>query len=260
MNLEALENVAFAFVAFALVFWPLERFHAYHPQRIFRKEWGTDLLFLLGQYLVWTSLSLWALLCVRDALTYLPLEDLHAVVRSQPVALQVVEVIVLCDVLIYWGHRLSHTVPFLWRFHRVHHTAPRLDWMAAYREHPLDNVYTRIIENFPALLLGFPLEILAGLVVFRGLWGLFIHSNAAISLGPLKYVLGSPHLHHWHHEATIGGRCNFANLMPIMDVLFGTYHDPREKPAAYGPAYPRSNAYVFQLLGPFLPSRYLRSR
>ena len=44
-----------------------------------------------------------------------------------------------------------------------HHTSKRLDWMAAYREHPLDNIYTRTIENVPALILGFPIEIIAGL-------------------------------------------------------------------------------------------------
>ena len=124
---------------------------------------------------------------------------------TQPYWLQTLEIIILCDVGIYWGHRLSHQVNFLWRFHKIHHTAESLDWMAAYREHPLDNIYTRVIENLPALLLGFPLETIAGFILFRGLWGLFIHSNVNITMGPLAWLIGSPRLHHWHHERRSSG-------------------------------------------------------
>ena len=88
--------------------------------------------------------------------------------------------IVWSDIVLYWAHRLSHQVPFLWRFHKVHHTSERLDWVAAYREHPVDNLYTRLVENVPAMLLGFPLYTIAGFAVFRGLWAIYIHSNCRL--------------------------------------------------------------------------------
>ena len=64
----------------------------------------------------------------------------------------------------------------------------QLDWLAACREHPFDNLYARLIENLP-FFLGVSLETIAVYVLFRGLWGNFIHSNSDIDLGIFKYLL-----------------------------------------------------------------------
>ncbi|MBE2212581.1 MAG: sterol desaturase family protein [Opitutaceae bacterium] len=236
-----------------LVFLPLERLFAIHRQKVFRPEYGTDVLFFLGQYVLWNGFVVYLLAWVDHGLDRLPLGSVRDWSTALPLWAQAIIVVFLCDLGIYWGHRLQHRIPFLWRFHRVHHTAEHMDWIAAYREHPLDNLYTRSIENLPALLLGFPLELLAGLIVLRGIWGLVIHSNADIPIGPLKYILGSPRLHHWHHAVGKGNDCNFANLMPLMDVIFGTYHEPREMPERYGTTEKVSHNYFAQLAAPFLP-------
>lgn len=125
--------------------------------------------------------------------------EFRAAVASQPFALHVLEVILLSDFCVYWGHRLQHRWSFLWRFHSVHHSAEHLDWLAAHREHPLDTVYTLTLINLPAFVLGFPLESLAGFIAFRGVWAIYIHSNVRLPLGPLRSILGAPELHHWHH-------------------------------------------------------------
>ena len=241
------------------VFLPLEKLFPGHRQRVFRREWATDLAFFFGQYLLWTTPVVAVLVLVHGWIGNLPLNGLRAIIAAQPWWLQFLEVVVLCDVSIYWAHRLSHSVPFLWRFHRVHHTAPRLDWIAAYREHPLDNLYTRLVENLPAIIMGFPLHSLAGFAVFRGLWGLYIHSNLSLTPGPLRYLIGAPRLHHWHHEIDVGGRVNFANLSPLMDIIFGTFHDPRRMPETYGVRDDISHGYVAQLVQPLIP-RFLRRR
>ncbi|MEZ4221989.1 MAG: sterol desaturase family protein [Polyangiaceae bacterium] len=242
-----------ALIAFAVlfaVFVPLERAFLARPQRVFRREWLTDAAFFAGQYLLWTGLIVSALSSMADLADRLPLAGVRSAIAHQPVALQAVEVVLLGDLLVYWGHRLSHRVELLWRFHRVHHTAEHLDWLAAHREHPLDGLYTQVLVNLPAILLGFPVATIAGVAAFRGLWGLFIHSNVQLPLGPLKYVLGSPRLHHWHHDYERGGNVNFANLMPLMDLLFGTYHEPAQEPRRYGIAEAVPRNYLAQLLFP----------
>lgn len=246
---SSLAGIALLFV----IFLPLERLFAAHRQRVFREEWGTDLLFCLGQYFVWTAPVVFVLQLVYVNLDALPLANLRESFRGQPSWLQFAIVILACDLSIYWAHRLSHSIPLLWRFHRVHHTARRLDWIAAYREHPFDNLYTRLIENLPAMLLGFPITALAGIAVFRGLWAIYIHSNVHLGPGPLRYLLGAPRLHHWHHDVAVGGQVNFANLSPLMDLLFRTYHDPGRMPERYGLAADLRHGYVAQLIGPFLP-------
>ncbi len=237
------------------IFLPLELLFPGNKQKVFRREWGTDLLFALGQYLLWTAPVVFVLMLVYEHSASLPLAGVRQFVGELPFWLQFVGVIFLCDLGIYWGHRLSHEIPFLWRFHRVHHTAPKVDWIAAYREHPFDNLYTRLIENLPAILLGFPIEALAGFAVFRGLWAIYIHSNVSLSPGPLRYLIGSPRLHHWHHEIGMGGKVNFANLSPLMDLLFGTFHDPGHMPERYGIRADVSHNYAVQMIDPLLPRR-----
>lgn len=244
-------SAGLSFLALTLVFSPLEKaFPAKRGQRYFRPEWVTDLLFMLGQYLLWGGLVLSVLLVLREhASQWLPSAWREAVAR-QPWWLQAIEVVVLSDLTIYWGHRLQHRWDFLWRFHAIHHSSEHLDWLAAHREHPLDGLYTQSLLNLPGFLLGFPLETLAGLVAFRGLWAIYIHSNVRLPIGPLRWIVGAPELHHWHH-AKERSSCNFANLSPLMDLIFGSYRCPPQEPEAIGVEESMPRGYVGQLLYPF---------
>jgi len=255
MMLE-LANSAAAFFILLLIFLPLERLFPAHRQGVFRKEWGTDLLFFLGQALLWTAPVVAILVAVSKYIDRLPLSGVQSAVAALPMWAQFLCVIFLSDLAIYWAHRLSHQIPFLWRFHKVHHTAEKLDWMAAYREHPFDNLFTRLVENVPILLLGFPLHVIAGFAVFRGLWAVYIHSNVTLSPGPLRYLIGSSRLHHWHHDVKLASQVNFTNLSPIMDLIFGTFYDPGVMPKEYGIKQPCSHSYVRQLMEPLLPDRF----
>lgn len=247
---RSLLSSVWSYLLFFVLFLPLEKLFSATPQKIFRKEYATDLLFYFGQALVWSIPVVFLLKGINDSISHLPLQKFRVMVASQPFWLQCVEVIILCDFSIYWGHRFQHKNKFLWKFHKVHHTAKTMDWLAAFREHPLDNLYTRTIENLPAILLGFPLATIMGFIVFRGIWGLFIHSNVTLSPGPLKYILGSPRLHHWHHEIEKGGQHNFANLMPVMDLAFGTYLEPKTEPKEYGIENDTPRSYWKQIFWP----------
>ena len=217
------------------IFSPLERLFSIHTQPTLRPRLWVDFAFLIGQFSLWGSGTVVALLWVQSTLgEYDWIHWVHGYTHKLPLGLLLVLGVLVSDFCIYWGHRLSHRIPILWSIHRVHHTARSLDWVAAYREHPLDHLYTRLIENVPLLILGIPLETLAGFFVFRGLWALWIHSNADLPIGPLKYLCGCPHLHHWHHDEVTEGRYNYANLMPLMDLLFGTYYAPKGYPDQYG--------------------------
>ncbi len=239
-----------SFALLFMVFVPLERVFAARRQRILRREFWTDCAFFFGQYWLWMTAVVTLLSALGGLLEGGLLVGLRTWVASQPVWLQAIEIVLLGDLLIYWGHRLAHRFDFLWRFHRVHHTAETLDWVAAYREHPLDGLYTQLLVNLPSLVCGFSVSTIAGVAAFRGMWGVFIHSNVDIPLGPLKYVLGSPRLHHWHHEIDSGDHVNFANMMPVMDLLFGTFYEPGVEPERYGVPEPVPHGYLGQLLYP----------
>ncbi len=249
--LSAIFATALSFGFLFLVFRPLEYcFPAKKGQRFFRPAWWTDLCFFLGQYLLWNAIVLWLLHHFGHWLGAAIPSGFRSSVGSQPFFLQAIEVILISDFCVYWGHRLQHRVGFLWRFHSIHHSAQHLDWLAAHREHPVDSVYTIGLINLPVFVLGFGLEPLAALVAFRGIWAIYIHSNVRLPIGPLRILIGAPELHHWHHDRNRAAG-NYANISPIMDILFGTYRCPDREPESFGIDEPISRNYLGQMLHPF---------
>jgi sterol desaturase/sphingolipid hydroxylase (fatty acid hydroxylase superfamily) len=249
--IEELGGAAFGLVVLALIFVPLERAFAARPRTGPRRDLFRDLTFYFWYYAVWAGLVAWLLTSLAVFLDPF-LEPHRAPLTRLPIWARFVAAWFLGDLLLYWGHRLQHRVPLLWRFHRVHHTAEEVDWLASFREHPLDGLYTRAFANLPAIVMGLSLGSIAGLIALRGLWAMFIHANVRLSPGPLAYLLGAPRLHRWHHDMTSGGRCNYSNLMPLMDVIFGTYHDPGDAAPRFGVRSPVRRGYLAEIFTPML--------
>ena len=123
---------------------------------------------------------------------------------------------------------------------------PAMMWQKIFRPHWL--------TDLPAFILGFPLETLAGLIAFRGIWAIYIHSNVRLPLGPLRMIIGSPELHHWHHDLARDAG-NYANISPLMDIIFGTYTYPDHEPEKFGIRENFPKSYFSQLIRPLLPER-----
>jgi lathosterol oxidase len=176
--------------------------------------------------------------------------------------LQVVEILVLTDVMQYWIHRAFHRVPLLWRFHAVHHSADFMDWLAGSRLHLVDVAVTRGLTYVPIYVLGFAQAPLVFYVAFVAIQATFIHANVRFRFGPLRWALATPQFHHWHHGAEPEAiDKNFAVHLPLLDLLFGTFHLPGERwPDSYGLSQgtrlPRG--YLRQFWWPF--SRSARAR
>lgn len=254
---EWLAPTAASLLLLAVVFVPLERLFPARPgQRIFRAEVATDLFFFLGQYLAFATLATSVLgLVHRQLVPSLAAIGTRDLVAALPVPVQGAIALIFGDFLVYWFHRACHSVPLLWRFHAVHHSVEHLDWLAAHREHPLDGIATQLLLNLPGMLLGVSFEAMGAIVVLRGMWAIFIHSNVSLPVGPLRYVLGEPALHHFHHARVPETKHNFANLAPYLDLAFGTYHRPDKEDYELGLVDPRPRGYVAQLIHPLLPSK-----
>ncbi len=249
MSFSVLLSALASFALLAAVFVPLERLFPARPgQKILRRNVTVDVCFFAGQYLAWTSVAVWVLARVEPLVRHSPL----SASTSLPLVIQVVLAVAGGDFVVYWFHRACHAWGPLWRFHAVHHTAEELDWVAAHREHPVDGVITQLCMNLPAFVLGVPMSALAGIIVFRGIWAVFIHSNVRLPLGPLRFLFGAPELHHWHHARLERTAHNFSNLGPWVDVLFGTYHRPlgeENYPLGVPESWPQG--YLAQLAKPF---------
>jgi sterol desaturase/sphingolipid hydroxylase (fatty acid hydroxylase superfamily) len=241
-----------------LVFVPLERLFGTHPQqKIFRRDWGNDVIFLFLNGML-TKLGLLAVIVGTIFFaTWIVPASFQASVGSLPYWVQIPAVIVLCDLGFYWTHRMFHAVPWLWRFHAIHHSMEELDWLAASRGHPVDQILTMGVALVPVLALGFS-EWAIGVFAMLHLWqSVLVHSNVRVGFGPLRFLFVSPEFHHWHHSNHREARDrNFAAQLSFLDALFGSFHLPRGQiPTSYGLDRPMPQRYVRQLLYPFIGER-----
>ena len=78
----------------------------------------------------------------------------HDSIHDLPLGLGISAGLVIADIGSYWGHRLSHEISFLWRFHAIHHSAEHIDFLVNGRAHPIDMVVTRMFELVPLYILG----------------------------------------------------------------------------------------------------------
>lgn len=241
----------------AVIFVPLERaFARRKDQRVFRKGWKTDVIHFGVSHLLVQVTVLLTMLPATVFFHWAVSDRFQAFVRGQNIVLQFVAAMVVADLFAYIAHRLFHAVPFLWRFHEIHHSAEEMDWLAGSRLHLVDIVLTRAFAFIPLYVIGFSPEAIGAYLTWTSLQAVFIHSNVRFRFGPLRLLVATPQFHHWHHSKTLYDR-NFAVNLPIIDMIFGTYHLPRnEWPEAYGlEGNPVPEGYVGQLTYPLTPRR-----
>ena len=249
-------------VLLAVIFTPLERLFALHPKKIFRKAILTDLAYYFLSSLVPTILLSVPLAAIAFAVHRFIPSSFTAAVAAWPLGLRIAAALVVGEIGFYWGHRWSHEIPLLWRFHSIHHSAEHLDFLVNTRSHPIDMVFTRLCELTPLYILGLASPVSRGgslipvLVILVGtIWGFFIHANLRWRFGPLEWLVATPAFHHWHHtnDGPAFVNKNYAPMLPWIDRLFGTLYLPRDRqPAKFGIDQPLSNHLIGQLLDPFL--------
>lgn len=249
-----LQDVIFLIVSGGVLIL-LERLLPLHPgQRLRRPGWQVDVLhlFLTGT-LIRLGTTLAVLVASVCAFSVVP-ETIRDAVRAQPDWVEFVQLLLLSDLCFYVAHRTCHAVPFLWRFHAVHHSSERLDWLATYRVHPVDQILNSTVIALPAIVLGFsPLPLLIYAMVYR-LHSPLLHSNIGLDFGWLGRIFTSPRFHHWHHADQVEAYDrNFGGQLTIFDRLFGTHHEAGERtlPTRYGIGGAIPETYASHLLQPF---------
>ncbi|WEN16434.1 sterol desaturase family protein [Rhodanobacter sp. AS-Z3] len=220
-----------------LIFVVIEKlFPLYKGQAIFRKEWQTDLKhFAVNHFIVGLAL-LSVNFLLHHMFGWLVSSNFQQGVQHIPFLPQLLLCVLVADLAQYWTHRAYHEIPFLWRFHSVHHSVKTMDWLAGSRQHMLELIFTRVCVLAPLYILGFSEAAMNGYILIVGFQAVFNHANVHLPWGPLKYVLVTPDFHHWHHASDDEAiDKNYAAHYAFLDYLFGTAVKSKNQfPESYG--------------------------
>tara|TARA_R100001510_G_C7651140_1_gene208772 strand:- start:558 stop:1427 length:870 start_codon:yes stop_codon:yes gene_type:complete len=135
--------------------------------------------------------------------------------------------VLLLDMLIYWQHRLFHTVPMLWRFHKMHHADSHVDTTTGLRFHPVEIAMSLGIKAAAVVMLGVPAIAIVIFEVALNGFALFNHANIRL---PQKWddriglVLITQRLHRIHHsQAKNESNSNYGFSVSWWDRLFNSF-------------------------------------
>jgi len=157
-----------------------------------------------------------------------------------PDFLHVVLTFFLLDWVLYYLHRAYHAVPWLWKWHRVHHSDTELDVTTGLRFHPVELAMSTLVKALFIFLLGLSIYGVFLFEIVLAIYLLYDHSNIAIPdkiERVLRQVFLTPRMHRVHHSTQAAERnSDYGFIFSIWDRLLGTYQslDPLEKPADFG--------------------------
>lgn len=149
-----------------------------------------------------------------------------------PLWIEVLVALLVLDFAIWAQHLVTHKVPLLWRFHRVHHADRDMDVTTALRFHPVEILASMGLKIGLVYALG-PQAVAVVLfeVILNGT-ALFNHANLRLPLWldrALRLVLVTPDMHRVHHSTLRAEHdSNYGFALSIWDRVFGTY---RARPA-----------------------------
>lgn len=231
-----LDFFALNLLLYAAVFVPLERLFPLRPEQpVFRREWTVDLTYFFVNSLLIEILTVLTLRPAVIAFGWARFDTITSAVGALPLVIQVPLLLLVADFTQYWVHRAFHAWPLLWRFHAIHHSSQRMDWLAGSRLHLVDVVVTRGLTYVPIFVLGFSNAALLVYVFLVATQATFIHANVRWPFRALQRIVATPAFHHWHHSAEADAvDRNFAVHTPVWDLVFGTYHLPDRWPHDYG--------------------------
>jgi len=137
------------------------------------------------------------------------------------------------DFVDYWNHRLMHT-KWGWPTHAAHHSDTHVNAFTANRIHFLEAFLMTCSYIVLLTWMQMPYAIPV-VIIFHTLHSKYVHMDLDFEHGPFKYLIASPVYHRWHHaDVSEAYGKNLANVMPIYDVIFGTYYNPGKCDAPMG--------------------------
>ena len=233
------DNYFYGLIILSLIVWVLEiKFPWRKDQPIFRKDFWLDTFYMFFNFFLLNLIVMIALSNTAEAL----FNDFLGLLGLSVSSFQLFDVddlpkwaglliFFLVSDFVQWNtHRILHRVPFLWNFHKVHHSVKEMGFAAQFRYHWMEPVVYKSIQYIPLAIIGnYNAQDVAIVYFFAILIGHLNHANLGWDYGVLKYVLNNPKMHIWHHSKKLPEKfgVNFGLTLSVWDYLFKTNYIPK---------------------------------
>tara|TARA_R110001632_G_scaffold179993_5_gene300018 strand:- start:18395 stop:19261 length:867 start_codon:yes stop_codon:yes gene_type:complete len=228
-------NYFYWLIGISVFFWCLEILIPWRKnQGKIRKDFWLDAFYMFFNFFLFSLIGYNAVSNVvvelfNDGLTSVGIDNLAFFqIQNFPYWSQLLVLFLVRDFIQYFIHRLLHRVPFLWNFHKVHHSVKEMGFAAHLRFHWMETIVYRTLEYIPLALIGFGIDDFILVHLFTLTVGHFNHSNISIPLGFFKYIFNNPQMHIWHHGKKVPNKygVNFGLTLSIWDYVFKTDYIP----------------------------------
>lgn len=234
------DNYFYGLLAISLVVWILELLFPWRKnQPVFRKDFWLDLFYLFFNFFILNLILLIALSNIteqffNDFLSIIGLQLTSIQLFSlsdfpKPIALLLF--FIISDFIQWNTHRLLHTIPFLWKVHKTHHSVKEMGFAAHFRYNWMEPIVYKTILYVPLILIGgFSLEDVFIVHFISIAIGHLNHANLGWDYGFLKYLFNNPKMHIWHHSKFLPNKngINFGISLSVWDYLFKTSFIPTD--------------------------------
>ncbi|MCB9983543.1 MAG: sterol desaturase family protein [Rhodospirillales bacterium] len=250
-------NMAYVFLILSLFF--LEKWMPY--EREWLKPDGQNTASILHTISSKGSVQLLFLFSgvigLADYITPMDQEGYSVWPRDWPLWAQVILGMVAAEFGLYWAHRLAHEIPWMWRFHAVHHSVTKLWFLNTGRFHFVDSLISIVLGLAILLSLGAPMEVVKWLSAITAFIGMLTHCNVEMRFGLLNWIFNTPGLHRWHHSRQLyEGNRNYGENLMVWDQIFGTFYNHSYRPSAdIGMGDYMPVKFTYQILWPFLTNK-----
>ena len=232
------ENYFYGLLFISLLVFLLEIIFPWRKnQPIIRKDFWLDLFYMFFNFFILNLIVLLALSnvtaqLINDFLAHfnLQLTSLELLNLSQyPKIISLLLFFIVSDFIQWNTHRMLHRVPFLWNFHKTHHSVKEMGFAAHLRYHWMEPIIYKSMLYIPlAIVGGFNIQDVFIVHFFTIAIGHLNHANLGWDYGFFKYIFNNPKMHIWHHTKKMPNKygSNFALTLSVWDYLFKTNYIP----------------------------------
>lgn len=232
-------NYFYFLLAISLLVWVLEIAVPWRKKQArFRKDFWLDFFYMFFNFfifslIIYNGLSNVAVELFNDFLALFGVTNLVSIQLSTfPKWAQLLLMFLIADFIQWNVHRMLHRVPWMWEFHKVHHSVKEMGFAAHLRFHWMETIIYKSVQYIPLAMIGFGIDDFFLVHIIAITIGHLNHANLGWSYGPLKYIFNNPKMHIWHHVKKLpeGHKygVNYGISLSIWDYIFKTASIPSD--------------------------------